>query len=86
MQYRFMAEGRQEEIMSSEVNSGGVIAAAVALPVAMAFGAGWLAWKAGKLLVEANISANRQIAEKNGNLKIPLCTASILHWLHTVSL
>ena len=64
-----MTEGRQEEIMSSEVNSGGVIAAAVALPVAMAFGAGWLAWKAGKLLVEANISANRQIAEKKRQLE-----------------
>lgn len=50
--------------MSSGVDSGGIIAAAVMLPVGVAFGAGWLAWQGGKLIVEANRVADRQIAEK----------------------
>ena len=36
--------------MSSGVDSGGIVAAAVMLPVGVAFGAGWLAWQGGKLL------------------------------------
>lgn len=55
--------------MSSEVSSGGVVAAAVALPVGIAFGAGWLAWQGGKLLVEANRAADRQIAERKQQLE-----------------
>lgn len=50
--------------MSSEVDSGGIVAAAVMLPVGIAFGAGWLAWQGGKLLFEANRAVDRQIAEK----------------------
>lgn len=61
--------------MSSEVESGGSIAAAVALPVAVAFGAGWLAWQAGKqtvnlvrqagdLLADANDAVDREIQAK----------------------
>lgn len=50
--------------MSSEVEVGGMVAAAVALPAAAAYGAGWLLWQSGKLLVEANRTANRIIAEK----------------------
>lgn len=55
--------------MSSEVDGVGIIAAPVVLPVAVAFGAGWLAWQGGKLLVEANQSVNRQIAEKKRQLE-----------------
>lgn len=55
--------------MSSEVDSGGTIAAAVMLPVGVAFGAGWLAWQSGKLLFEANRAANRQIAEKKRQIE-----------------
>lgn len=55
--------------MSSEVDGIGVIAAPVVLPAAVAFGAGWLAWQAGKLLVEANRAADRQIAEKKRQLE-----------------
>ena len=55
--------------MSSEVDSGGIIAAAVMLPVGVAFGAGWLAWQGGKLLIEANRAADRQIAEKKRQLE-----------------
>ena len=54
--------------MSSEVESGGVVAAAVALPVGVAFGVGWLAWQSGKLLIEANRAADRHIAEKKRQL------------------
>ena len=54
--------------MSSGVDSGGIIAAAVMLPVGVAFGAGWLAWQGGKLIVEANRVADRQIAEKKRQL------------------
>ena len=55
--------------MSSGVDSGGIIAAAVILPVGVAFGAGWLAWQGGKLLMEANKVADRQIAEKKRHLE-----------------
>lgn len=55
--------------MSSEVDSGGIVAAAVMLPVGVAFGAGWLAWQSGKLLFEANRVADRQIAEKKRQLE-----------------
>lgn len=50
--------------MSSGADAEGVIAAAVALPVGVAFGAAWLAWQGGKLLLEANRAADEQIAEK----------------------
>lgn len=55
--------------MSSGVDSGGVIAAAVMLPVGVALGAGWLAWQAGKLVFEANRAANLQIADKKRQLE-----------------
>ena len=59
--------------MSSGVESDGVIAAAVMLPVGLtvgaALGAGWLAWQAGKLVIEANRAADRQIAEKKRQLE-----------------
>lgn len=55
--------------MSSEVDSGGIVAAAVMLPVGVAFGAGWLAWQSGKLLIEANRAVDRQIAEKKRQLQ-----------------
>lgn len=55
--------------MSSGVDSGGVVAAAVALPVAAAFGVGWLAWQGGKLLVDANAAVDRQIEEKKRQLE-----------------
>ena len=50
--------------MSSEIEAIGLIAAPLVLPVAAAYGAGWLAWKAGKLLVDANREVDRQIAEQ----------------------
>jgi len=55
--------------MSSEVESvgalgGALLAGAVVLPVAAAFGVGWLAWQGGKLLTETNQAINREIAEK----------------------
>lgn len=55
--------------MSSEVDSGGIVAAAVMLPAGVAFGAGWLTWQAGKLLIETNRAADRQIAEKKRQLQ-----------------
>lgn len=55
--------------MSSGVDSGGTIAAAVMLPVSVAFGAGWLAWQGGKLLLEANRAADKRIAEKKQQLE-----------------
>ncbi len=55
--------------MSSEIEGAGLIVAAVALPVAAAFGAGWLAWQAGKLLVEANEAVDRDIQEKQRQLQ-----------------
>ena len=62
--------------MSSEIDGGVVVAAAVAVPAAAAavtvsavLGAGWLAWQSGKLLVEANRAADRQIAEKKQQLE-----------------
>lgn len=54
--------------MSSEVDGLGIIAVPVILPAAVALGAGWLAWQGGKLLVEANRAADRQIAEKKRQL------------------
>lgn len=54
--------------MSSGVESGGIVAAAVVFPAALAFGAGWLAWQGGKLLVDANRAVNRQIEEKKHQL------------------
>lgn len=54
--------------MSSGVEGDGIIAAAVIVPAAAAYGAGWLAWQAGKLLIEANRAADRQIAEKKRQL------------------
>jgi hypothetical protein len=51
--------------MSSEVEAVGLIAAAVTMPAAAAaFGAGWLAWQGGKLLVEAGRAANREVEEQ----------------------
>lgn len=55
--------------MSSGVDGEGIIAAAVVFPVAVAFGAGWLAWQGGKLLIEANRAVDRQIAEKKRQLE-----------------
>lgn len=57
--------------MSSEVEGGGLIAAAVALPVAAAFGAGWLAWQAGKQAGNLVWQAGKQagnLAWQAGNL------------------
>ena len=45
------------EVVSSAAAGGELIAAAVALPVAVAFGAGWMAWQAGK-----------QVGKQAGNL------------------
>ena len=50
--------------MSSEVDAGGLVAGAVILPVAAAYGAGWLAWQGGKILVEAGQAVNREVEEK----------------------
>ena len=59
--------------MSSGVESGGAIAAAVLVPagitVAAVLGAGWLAWQGGKLLIRANQAANDQIAKKKRQLQ-----------------
>lgn len=55
--------------MSSGVEADGIVAAAVILPVAVAYGAGWLAWQGGKLLIEANRAVDRQIAEKKRQLE-----------------
>ena len=55
--------------MSSEIEGAGLIVAAVALPVAAAFGAGWLAWQAGKLLIDANAAVDRGIQEKQRQLR-----------------
>ena len=55
--------------MSSGVEADGIVAAAVVLPAAAAYGAGWLAWQAGKLLIEANRAANKQIAEKKRQIE-----------------
>ena len=52
--------------MSSGVEAEGIIAAAVILPAAAAaaaFGAGWLAWQAGKLIIEAGKAVDREVAE-----------------------
>ena len=55
--------------MSSGVEADGIVAAAVVLPAAAAYGAGWLAWQAGKLLIEANRAADKQIAEKKRQME-----------------
>ena len=55
--------------MSSGVEADGIVAAAVILPVAAAYGAGWLAWQGGKLLIEANREVDRQIVEKKRQLE-----------------
>lgn len=55
--------------MSSEVEAGGIVAAAVMLPVAVAFGTGWLAWQGGKFLIEANRAVDRQIEEKKNQIE-----------------
>lgn len=59
--------------MSSSVEAGGVVAAAVVLPVATAvaavYGVGWLAWQSGKLLIEANRAVDRQIAVKKQQIE-----------------
>lgn len=55
--------------MSSELTGVGVIAAAVALPAAAAFGAGWMAWQAGKLLLEANAAADREIQRRQRRIQ-----------------
>lgn len=56
--------------MSSAIDSTeAIIAAAVALPAAAAFGAGWLAWQSGKLLTDTVRSVNRQVAEKKRQME-----------------
>ena len=55
--------------MSSKAEGSAVIAEAVVLPAAVAFGAGWLAWQSGKLLIEANRAVDRQIAEKKRQME-----------------
>ena len=50
--------------MSSSMDGGILIGTAVALPVAAAFGAGWLAWQGGKLAVEGIIAVNEYVDEK----------------------
>ncbi len=47
--------------MSSEIEGFGLIAAAVALPAAAAFGVGWLAWQGGSLLVNASRDVDRKV-------------------------
>lgn len=55
--------------MSSGAEAGGSIAGAVILPAVVAYGAGWLAWQSGKLIVEANRAVDRQIAEKKHQME-----------------
>lgn len=55
--------------MSSEAEALGVIAAPVLLPAAAAYGAAWLAWQGGKLLVEAGRAVNRQVEAKKRELE-----------------
>lgn len=55
--------------MSSEVDAGGLVAGAVILPVAAAFGAGWLAWQGGKLLVDAGQAENREVEAKKREIE-----------------
>ena len=50
--------------MSSAMDGGYLIGAAVALPLVAAFGAGWAAWQAGKLAVEGVIAVNEYVDEK----------------------
>ena len=55
--------------MSSGMEAEGLILAAVALPVAAAFGAGWLAWQSGKLLVGAGLAVESYVADKKRQLE-----------------
>lgn len=64
MLFSFVRKWKGEKDISSEIEGGGLIVAAVAFPVAAAFGAGWLAWQAGRLLVGANEAVDRGIREK----------------------
>ena len=50
--------------MSSGVESGGSVAAIIMLPVGVALGAGWLAWEAGKIVLEANRAIDNEIKNK----------------------
>ncbi len=56
--------------MSSEIEAGGIVLAAAALPTAVVFGAGWLAWQGGKALIEAGLSVSRQVEEKKRELEL----------------
>lgn len=49
--------------MSSVIEGDGIVAAAVIMPVAIAYGTGWLAWQSGKLLIGANKAINNIIKE-----------------------
>lgn len=51
--------------MSSQTEGSGLIAAAVLLPVAVAFGAGWLTWQAGKQTVNLTRQAGNLLADAN---------------------
>lgn len=51
--------------MSSQTEGSGLIAAAVLLPVAVAFGAGWLTWQAGKQAVNLTRQAGNLLADAN---------------------
>lgn len=55
--------------MSSELEGVALLAGAVVLPAAVAFGAGWLAWQAGKSLLDLNASVDRANAEKLRQLR-----------------
>lgn len=55
--------------MSSELEGAGLILAAVAFPAAAAFGAGWLAWQAGKFLLGVNEEMDRSVEEKHRQLR-----------------
>lgn len=55
--------------MSREVEAVGLIAAPVVLAAAAAYGAGWLAWQSGKLLVDTGRAINRQVEEKKRQLE-----------------
>lgn len=53
--------------MSSEIEGAGVVA--LALPLAAAAGAGWLAWQTGKLLIGAGQAVDRYVAEKQRQIE-----------------
>lgn len=54
--------------MSNDLLGEAIIAPVIAMPFAAVFGAGWLAWKAGELFVEANKEIDNQIREKKEQL------------------